>query len=186
MLIPISFVLILTISMNRSPWFTWTNNALSDLGAEGISAAIFNNGLIVVGILFLIFSVGLTKIISEKIGAYLLIVSSISLTFAGVFPESSFVLHYFFSVVFFGSLVIALFVFALTIEKTSFGKNMRNIALGLFFLSIASTAFLFIFKGIAIPESLIIFPTFFWFIGFGIKMTHSSELKENKNRDNAC
>ena len=172
--------------MTHSPWFTWTNNALSDLGLQGISAAIFNNGIIVVGLLFLIFSVGLITILENKIGAYLLNISSVSLIFAGVFPESSFVLHYFFSVAFFGSLIIALLFFAFSIEKTSFGKNMGRIAFGLFFLSIASTAFLFIFKGIAIPESLIIFPTFFWFIGFGIKMTHASELKEHKNRDNSC
>ena len=65
-LIPIVFLTGILIAMLYSPWFKWTNNALSDLGAEGISAFFFNNTLIFDGLLALIFSIGLIKILSIK------------------------------------------------------------------------------------------------------------------------
>ena len=45
-LTPFVFLTGILIAMLYSPWFKWTNNALSDLGAEGISAFFFNNTLI--------------------------------------------------------------------------------------------------------------------------------------------
>ena len=34
------------IAIHYSPWFRWAENALSDLGVEGFSAAVFNSGLV--------------------------------------------------------------------------------------------------------------------------------------------
>ncbi|MEM2555166.1 MAG: DUF998 domain-containing protein, partial [Nitrososphaerota archaeon] len=39
-----------------SDWFSWKNNALSDLGAREPSAIIFNTGLILSGFFLILFS----------------------------------------------------------------------------------------------------------------------------------
>ncbi len=74
--IPVVIFTCLWLSIASSPWFTWTQHALSDLGIQANTAALFNYGMILGGILTLIFSLGLIKILSNKIGAYLLAVSS--------------------------------------------------------------------------------------------------------------
>ena len=77
--IPVVIFTCLGLSIASSPWFTWTQHALSDLGIQANTAALFNYGMILGGILTLIFSLGLIKILSNKIGAYLLAVSSVAL-----------------------------------------------------------------------------------------------------------
>jgi hypothetical membrane protein len=42
-----------------SNWFSWINNALSDLGAKEPSAIIFNSGLILSGFFLILFSLSL-------------------------------------------------------------------------------------------------------------------------------
>ena len=66
-LLPFVFFTGILIAISYSPWFKWTHNALSDLGVKGISALIFNNGLIFGGLLAFIFSIGLIKILSNPL-----------------------------------------------------------------------------------------------------------------------
>ncbi len=100
-LIPIVIFTSIILAMYGSPGFTWANNALSDLGVQGISAFFFNNGIMLGGLLLLIFSIGLSKILKKKTGPYMLAVSALALIGVGLFPKTVFLLHYISSATFF-------------------------------------------------------------------------------------
>jgi len=119
-LVPIVIFISIWLAIYGAPWFRWTNNALSELGVEGISAFFFNNGIILGGIFAFIFSLGLVKILSNKIGAYLLAVSSLALIGAGLFPITVFELHYVSSAAFFVLLTAALFIIGITMKHGQF------------------------------------------------------------------
>ncbi len=99
------FVCIL-LAIYSWPRFNWTNNALSDLGVQsGITAITFNSGLVVSGILLIIFATGLfallCKYVVGRVGASVFILSCISLIGIGIFNESFSPMHYILSVAFF-------------------------------------------------------------------------------------
>jgi hypothetical membrane protein len=169
--IPIVIFTCLGLSIVSSPWFSWTQHALSDLGIQQNTAGVFNYGLILGGILALIFSLGLIQILSNKIGACLLAFSSLALIGIGVFPETIFVLHFFTSASFFVLLTIALLIIGLTNKKNSFEHKIGTFALLLALIAISSIVFLFHFEGIAIAEAFSCFPAFVWCSIVGIQMT---------------
>jgi len=169
--LPVVIFTCLGLSIVSSPWFSWTQHALSDLGIQQNTAAVFNHGLILGGILAFIFSFGLIQMLSNKIGAYLLALSSFALIGIGVFPETLFVLHFFTSAMFFVLLTIALLIIGLTSKKNSFEHKMGTVALMLALIAIGSIVFLFYFDGIAIAEAFSCFPAFVWCSIVGIQMT---------------
>lgn len=95
-------------------WFTWDGNALSDLGNydNGILAAIiFNVGLVLTGILLLIFTYCFTKSITDlptKIGVLPFFIALGFLIAIGVFSENAGVIHFYVSVGFFASFPFAM------------------------------------------------------------------------------
>ena len=106
-LIPIIAYSMIFIAISMAPWFTWQGNALSDLGAHPGSDVIFNTGLMISGILFVIYSVGLLlnfKEFLDRVGALILIFAGISLFNIGLFPETAGHIHWQVSVMFFVSL----------------------------------------------------------------------------------
>jgi hypothetical membrane protein len=63
-LIPIILIIFIFSAITMAPWFSWTDNAISDLGESGVpSATFFNYGIIITGFLLLIF----TTVLSERI-----------------------------------------------------------------------------------------------------------------------
>jgi hypothetical membrane protein len=172
--LPVVIFTSLGLSIASSPWFTWTQHALSDLGIQENTALFFNYGMIIGGILALIFSFGLMKLLSNKLGAYLLALSSLALIGIGVFPETIFALHFLTSASFFVLLAIALLIIGLTSTQNSFERTLGLLALLLVLIAICSTVFLFHFNGIAITEALSCFPAFIWCSVVGIKMTRVS------------
>lgn len=167
------FVVFATLgfSIALSPWFTWTQHAISDLGIQQSTAVIFNNGIILGGILALIFSLGLMKILSKKIGAYLLFLSALALIGIGLFPETIFTLHFLTSASFFIFLAVALLFIGLTSKKNIFERRIGSLALVFAFVAIGSSVFVFHLEGIAIIEALSCFPAFIWCSIVGIRMT---------------
>ena len=91
--LPIVTLLNLFLAIQGEPWFSWTENAISDLGrSEVASSTFFNYSIILVGVLLLIFSVGLAKILMDdkpegKIGPVLFSLSSIFLIGIGLIPS---------------------------------------------------------------------------------------------------
>jgi len=107
----------------NAPWFSWYKNALSDLGARNPSNVYFNSGLILAGILEVIFSLGFYKIVHGVIGklsAIVLLIDFTSLIGIGVFPETAGRIHLYFSVIFFLLYPISSLLFGLNllISKT--------------------------------------------------------------------
>ncbi|MFW9975345.1 MAG: DUF998 domain-containing protein [Candidatus Thorarchaeota archaeon] len=95
-------------------WFTWDGNALSDLGNydNGLPAAIiFNVGLVLAGILLLVFVYCFTRVITDlptKIGLIPFFIALIFLVAIGVFSENAGDIHFTVSVGFFGSFPFAM------------------------------------------------------------------------------
>lgn len=78
-------------AIHLHPWFSWADNALSDLGATGTSYnVVFNLGLIAAGIAGLVFTLGLPKLVSRRAGlagAAIFGAGMISLILIGAFPS---------------------------------------------------------------------------------------------------
>ncbi len=76
------------IAISVSPWFSFTNSFLSDLGGNVISAVVFNMGLMFGGILGTLFAWGLytNKIYRNKIGLKSFMLATVSLFLVGAFP----------------------------------------------------------------------------------------------------
>lgn len=76
--------------------FSWAKDPLSDIGVTQ-TAWLFNSSLIIGGLFNLLFAIGLPYYLGKstllKIGASLIIVSSISLALVGVFTENYKVIH---------------------------------------------------------------------------------------------
>jgi hypothetical membrane protein len=174
MFLPVVIFTSLGFSIASSPWFTWTQHALSDLGIQENSALLFNYGMIFGGVLALFFSFGLMKVLTNKLGAYILALSSLALIGIGIFPETIFTLHFLTSASFFILLAIGLLIIGVTSGYNNFERNIGLPAMVLFIIAIGSTVLLFHFEGIAITEALCCFPAFVWCSIVGLKMTHVS------------
>ena len=157
--------------MSHSPWFRFTKHAFSDLGVEGISAIFFNSGMILGGILVLIFSFGLIKMLSNKTGAYILSLSSFALIGIGIFPETTYTLHFIVSAAFFVLLAISFLIIGLTIKRIKSERTMGIFATLFAIIAICSTILLIPFEGVAIPEAVSCLPAFTWCMVYGVKMT---------------
>ena len=130
-IIPIIAYSMIFLAISMSPWFTWPGNALSDLGAHPGSDVIFNTGLMISGVLFVIFSIGLLcnfNEILERIGALILIFTGISLFNIGLFPETAGHIHWQVSVMFFVSLPFGI----IFVSLASLKKNRSILFTGIF------------------------------------------------------
>ncbi len=97
--------------------FSWTNNALSDLGVQaGVTAPIFNSGLVLTGLLSIVFSFGLLHLLdnrlSGKIGVAVFATACVALVCIGIFNESFSPTHFLVSVAFFLLLPISMWILA--------------------------------------------------------------------------
>lgn len=107
-----------------APWFSWTDNWLSDLGgvpgssdlwtSRGTTSLLFNGGLAVAGLVALVWARGMERHfigggVAGRIAAVLSYVSSMSLALVGLLPETTGVWHSVVSRIFFVSVTINLF-----------------------------------------------------------------------------
>ena len=85
----IIMILCISIPLMTSTWFSWTGNALSDLGIYSEYGWVFSYGMIASGILLLFFSIGLLNYLEghSKTAAYGFCLGSIGLMGVGFFPE---------------------------------------------------------------------------------------------------
>lgn len=115
-----------------SPWFSWTDNWLSDLGgfpgdqpiwaAHGISSILFNIGLVTAGVLGIFFALGIRnhdilKTSLGNVGTVFLFFTTIALIGIGVFPEPTGTPHGIFSMIFFIGIGVSLFFIGLALFK---------------------------------------------------------------------
>ncbi len=118
----LSYVFI-AVAIFLSPWFSWYNNALSDLGNSSLQKNIasgadlvFNTGLIVGGVLASAFAILLSREFKFSwkylIWSVSLLVGSTDLALIGIFNESFGVVHLVVSVIFFFFTAITLFLYS--------------------------------------------------------------------------
>jgi len=174
---PIVIFTFILLAIAYSPQFSWTENALSDLGIqEGATAILFNSGLMIGGILALIFASGIFIFLKDRllgrIGALLFALDALALVAIGVFPESVKPMHYQASVAFFVLLPISMSVICATFLL------MDKVKIGLFTLlaaMIAVVVWILQFTthfahGVAIPEAISAISALMWSVVLGFMM----------------
>ena len=168
---PIISLSFITVAIAYTPQFNWFTWALSDLGVHE-AAFIFNNGLIIGGILAVVFAVGLMQVLRKQVlgfvGAFTLVLSSINLCAIGVFPESTGRIHSYVSLAFFTLLAISVFLIG-----TSLIREPSQRYLGLFTILtvvVGSVAALAVpHEGVAIPEMIGSIAASVWAVVLSIK-----------------
>jgi hypothetical membrane protein len=173
---PIIAISLILISIALSPWFSWWDNALSDLGVSSV-AILFNAGLILCGICCTIFSIGFLISTDKKkwlrrIGSVILCLATIALIGIGVFSEDFGILHFYFSVAFFVLLMIASLILGASMMMDAELRTVGIIALSVGAFGIIGWM-LPRGHGVAIPEALSSFPACIWFAILGVRMYKS-------------
>ena len=143
------------LAIQTAPWFSWTGNALSDLGVDGVTASIFNYGLMVTAVIIAAFSMGLKGFTGSNqvgwIGSTLFLLAAVFLFFIGVFPETAGRIHFYFSVAFFVTLSLTVMVLsAYTLRQGMKGEGTTMLAAGL----VSAMIWTLNWDGIAIPEAV--------------------------------
>ena len=175
---PIVALVCILAAIASYPAFSWTNNALSDLGiVPGITASLFNFGLLASGILAFNFAIfGLFNYLLQswvgKIGSAVFAAATLALIAISVFNENFSPTHYLVSVAFFTLAPIALFIL-------TFGfllSHQRGMAVFTVLVGVAAALpwlLLFAFNyvpNVAIPEFLSGLALSAWAIVLGKKM----------------
>jgi hypothetical membrane protein len=128
---PIIALSMVTADVSLSPWFSWSSNALSDLGVH-TDYFLFDGGLIIEAILNVVFVVGLySKFRNAGIAVPLLIISGASLGLVGVFNENHHPFHLLFAMIYFLLFPIAIILFSVRTRKFSRPFSYYGIAVSI-------------------------------------------------------
>ncbi|TES83485.1 MAG: DUF998 domain-containing protein [Hadesarchaea archaeon] len=169
-IVPVVAFSCIFIAISLSPWFSWTANALSDLGV-GEAAWVFNSGLMASGILMMIFAAGLLVAFGgralRRVGAVFLFFDAVALFGIGVFSEAAGDIHSYFSVAFFVLLPLSLFLLgagAVMAGSKKFGSF--TIVDGI----LAALPWAFGWDGVAIPEAISALVASIWIVAEGARL----------------
>ena len=170
------------VAVASYPEFSWTDNALSDLGVvSGITGPVFNLGLTVSGIFILCFAVfGLFKYFGNswvgKSGVVAFAATALALIGIGIANENIRPYHYLFSVAFFVLLPISLFIITAAFAVK---RQTKMVLFTLLIAVAAATPWILYFTvhyvhGVAIPEFTSAFAGSVWTVVLGYKMLKTS------------
>jgi len=175
---PLFGLMIIGMSLWLSPWFSWTGNALSDLGGtDGFESIVFNSGLAMTAALLMMFGAGLFELtkgdIIGQIGSGVNLLSAVLLLGVGFINVTMEPWHYYVSVGFFAALPLS----ALLIGVFCYRKNLRLYTLLSWGAAILSVGIWLLNWGSpAIPETLSVAYMSVWQMIFGYWMfTRKSE-----------
>ena len=171
---PITSFTLITLAIRLSPWFSWTNDYLSDLGIRGDASTLFNSSLIANGALFAAFALGIrTSFLHDqpvgRFGALVFIADACALCATGIFPATYGDLHVFAAGLFFILIPVSLLLIGAEVLASS--KKI----LGWFILiaAVSTTAielFPWKWRGGAIPEALALLPMATCFVALGFRL----------------
>jgi len=155
MLTPVVGFTMVFLAISQAPWFSWTMNALSDLGVEGFESVLFNAGLAITGAVMLMFSAGLFELTKDskvgQAGSAVHLASSVLLILIGVINETITPWHLVVSVAFFTSLGVMLAINSVYLWST----GMRRFAVLAWIAAIVGiSVWTFHWQGVAIPEAV--------------------------------
>ena len=167
-----------------SPWFSWTTNALSDLGnITRNSSPIFNLGLIVSGIIIVIFPLGLrarTKANGlEHLGTLALLVAAIALIGVGIFPENYLLEHGITAGSMFLLNTIGLFLFGIAFLRSASMRMLGALTIVLAFVSAVIWVPVW-GHGIAIPEMIASVAVYILILVLSIRLLSGKEVVPKK------
>lgn len=145
-------------SFGTGSWFTWTGNALSDLGHPSrATSPVFNGGLVLAGLLGAAFALRLWPTASNhahRAGVVLFALSQVDLSLIGVFDVTS-PLHFTVSVLYFSLFTYALFAYG---SGDALAGRARRGVLAVWLGVANATAWVawsaVPYEGVAIPEFL--------------------------------
>ncbi|MBS7614511.1 DUF998 domain-containing protein [Candidatus Bathyarchaeota archaeon] len=163
---PLAAYIFIGVSIALSPWFSWWNNALSDLGhaVRSESASYYNFGLLLTGLLITVYVVtAFWK--HAKYTSLFLFATAFSLQLVAVFDEVYGRLHGIVSVVFFVFMILSCLVYAVE-KKSALGILSFIIGLGswvLFWAGVYSA-------GVAVPEIVSATAAMSWVVLSAIRM----------------
>ncbi len=180
------------IAILLSPWFIWATNALSDLGhptmlggINGVpglnpAAPVFNIGLIVTGLVNIVFGIHLVIFFWKHkspfglIGAIAIILSMAFLSAVGVFHEGILWPHAIAAMGFFFSLFIAtvLIGISLIIQPSTRNEGIITLAMGVVISITLAVWFMGLipWSGAAIPEIILAIAGITWIIPVSIRL----------------
>ncbi|UCF13285.1 MAG: DUF998 domain-containing protein [Thermoplasmatales archaeon] len=155
---PIVAFVCISFAIYHSDWYTWTGNWLSDLGgipgetpiwaSRGIASVIFNSGLIIAGVMGMVFASNIRKIRMlntrlGRIGTLFLILDMFALCAVGIFPETTGNMHTLVALIFFVLVALSLLTIGTAVRKSS-GKTLGWFVTLLGAITLCSFPFLFI------------------------------------------
>jgi hypothetical membrane protein len=196
------FFICIGLAIWLSPWFSWTEHFISDISGSlgdasiwagrGIASVILNGGLILAGLIGIMFVVMIkkTRTFQSKIGRvgiFMLFVDMSALCGAGIFPVTLGNLHYFCSIVLFCLIPICLFIIAYEIGRL-YGKKWWFMVNMISIVSLVPV-FIFIFAphlvGFtkAIGEMVMLFSLYSVIIILGIRLFKTNPVKYSANRN---
>ncbi len=160
--------------------FSWTGNALSDLGVQwGYTATLFNSGLVIGGLLFMVAATGLWGLLGKrwigKLGDALLFVACAALVCIGIFNETFSPTHYIVSVILFVFMPLSFLVFVGEFWLEGKRKlSMFTLALGLVAAAVWVLQFAVHYvDNVAIPETISGLAGSVWVIVMGYLMVQA-------------
>lgn len=169
---PILTLTFIFVSIALSPWFSWHDNALSDMGVDAV-APLFNGALLIGGLLYFVFVIGFLRWRGlrsrlAKLAAVAMLSGAIGLFLIGVFTEDAGRTHYY---------VAATYFLATPVAYGMLGSDWVRQGVKLMgWLTVATgiTAFLMIavvpHKRIAVPEILAALTMGMWTFALGLKL----------------
>lgn len=178
------------------PEFSWTNNALSDLGVvPGVTGPIFNVGLFTAGLLGVLFAVlGLFNYLKDstvgKAGALTFAAATVWLMAIGIFNEDFRPTHFIVSVLFFATLPIAFWIITAAFYRRHEVK-LAVFTLAASFVAAAPWILYYIIHyvpKVAIPETISAVTGAIWAITLSYKMLKTAKtvkLEEKKTAKQA-
>jgi len=165
------------LAIAYAPHFSWTDDALSDLGVmPNPTSVLFNLGLIVSGILAIVFAFGLliffNKTVSGRIGAIMFVLDCLALICIGIFPENAKPMHVYASVAFFAIFPLAaLLMTAAFVFSSKHRMALFTFAIAVFAAVVWVAEFLVNYvPGVAIPETLSALAACLWVVVLSFKM----------------
>jgi len=182
---PIITLSLILLSISYSPWFNWSENALSDLGVHE-AATLFNSTLMIGGVLTLVFATGLLQTLRRTktgfTGALVFVVGAVSLFAIGLFPETAGRIHFYVSVSFFAFAALSMIIIGVALVRAS----ERNVGVFSVFAGLFAAAVWILFwsiphRGVAVPELLSVLAASAWSVITGAKMIKGFTLLKHES-----
>ena len=193
----IIFFIFIGLAIWLSPWFSWTDHFLSDIAGSlgdtsiwagrGIASIFLNSGLILAGLIGIIFVVLImkTRLFQSnlgKLGIFVLFIDMSALCGVGIFPVTLGNIHYGFSIVLFCLIPICLFIIAHEIGKL-YGKKWWLFMNIISIISLIPACFLLFLPNIlgftkAIGEMVMLLSLYITIIFLGIKLINTTQPKK--------